>query len=35
MIKFDNDKYELIQEERIEELKSDGYLFRHRKLLTK
>ena len=31
MIKFDNDKYELIQEERIEELKSDGYLFRHRK----
>lgn len=31
MIRFDSDKYELIQQDRIEELKSDGYLFKHRK----
>ena len=31
MLKFDSQKYDLIQEQRIEELKSDGYLFKHRK----
>lgn len=31
MVKFDSQKYNLIQEQRIEELKSDGYLFKHKK----
>lgn len=30
-MKFDSGKYELLKQERIEELKSDGFLFRHRK----
>ncbi|MCM1308463.1 MAG: insulinase family protein [Butyrivibrio sp.] len=30
-MKFDSGKYELLKEERIEELKSDGFLLRHRK----
>ena len=28
---FDKEKYELVKQERIEELKSDAYLFRHKK----
>ncbi len=28
-MKFDSAKYELLKQERIEELKSDGFLFRH------
>ncbi len=31
MIKYDDRKYDLIQKQRIEELKSDGYFFKHRK----
>lgn len=30
-MKFDSGKYELLKQERIEELKSDGFLLRHRK----
>ena len=29
-MQFDSDRYELIKHERIEELKSEGYLFRHK-----
>ena len=29
-MQFDSDRYELIKHERIEELKSEGYLIRHK-----
>ena len=30
-MKFDSSKYELLQNQEIEEIKSNGYLLRHRK----
>ena len=30
-MKFDSAKYDLLQQERIEELKSDGFLLKHKK----